>query len=402
MKRITSMVAVLAAAMALGAVFSAGASADTALCAKAVTDCAPSDMKPQGTYFTAGGTYSSSFKVNTTYGPVLDCSFNLMTAKSLAENGNPLSAEFQGVLNASKCIMANTEEPTCSSATMNSPPTTIEATGSGAGIVRIGSATQPLTVSWGCFFPEWGGQISCTYAATGTVTMTLHKDESVTVNASPMSRTAGNPFACWTQNPTLSVSDIKDSASPYIANATETVLCNVGSPCPANQIAPAGSSFVTGSPGSLSVRWSGEPLLDCKGDTIAFRSTAESGASLPAETYTYVPLSKCIGFMEEKANCSSVTLNTPPSTIQATGSETGVVRIGTASQPLTVAFSCTSYPITCSYAATGPVEMQITNVAATVKAASLVRTGGSEFMCGQKVTLDINNNWGHSYIGFIK
>jgi hypothetical protein len=398
MKRITSLVAMIAAVMALGAAFAASASAGTVLCDAQANPCAPGDVEPAGSYFVTGKINDySAFVIKGSGTTTLQCSFNLMSAKTTTKNGNPLPATFAGTLNPSSCKGFSQPAPNCASTSMNSPPTTLETTTENSGTMRIGSATQPLTISMQCNFPGLGGEYACTYAATGTVTMNVG-EEAATIKAAPLTRVAGSSFACGTTR-TLDVTNIMDGTS-YLSKATETVLCGVprdeASPCPNSEILPVGSTVLTApvfSEHGISLKPSwGTPWLDCKQGHITFKNTQESGAPLPAQTSaTYLNAASCA----PENKCSSVTLNTPSASIESTGVYTGVINVGTAAEPLTLSYTCTiaNEPRTCTFAATGTVKMNVDYAAgdtATVKSAPMTLIAGEGIWCGgTKSTLDI-------------
>ncbi len=413
MKRVSILIAAAAAALAMTAAVGAGtASAGTVLCTKAVTTCAQSDIQPAGTYLMTGNNGESSeyFVLRHEGEKQLECGFNLMMVETTLRNGNPQTGKFHGKLTASRCLVREQPTSTCTSATMNEPGTTVEATKNGGGVIKVGSASDPLSLTYTCKFPGAESSTTCVYQATGTVTMTQAEfGESVKVSKAAFKKTSGLTTYCGLESGwTLDVNNVLDNSTPdYIAKATETVYCaTVQAPCPNGSILAAGSIFLTGNDPDLSVNslqvkaWGVIPVVTCDSAVLGFKSTSSVGASLATETVANDPAKTAGGcsYEEEAAHsCSTVTLGTQASSVEATGLWAGTARIGSASEPFTLSATCTSFgtPFTCSYKTTGALTLQLaseeTKARVTAKEVALTRTSGSEFLCGGKVTLSIDN-----------
>lgn len=110
---------------------------------------------------------------------------------------------------------------------MNHPPASIEAEGkwAGGGVLRIGSASQPLVVTAECdFFPNIPGyDIVCTYTATNTVNMSTDGSSPMRISGAPVTASGGSGL-CGSGGPlTLSVEDnVSDVGGgyPYISRSS--------------------------------------------------------------------------------------------------------------------------------------------------------------------------------------
>lgn len=167
--------------------------------------------------------------------------------------------------------------------------------------------------------------------------------------------------------------------------SAKSVLCDrAEAPCPSGGVLPAGTWLTTGvggKPNGFTITTgTGEPKLSCEWATIGAKSVAEGGNPLPAESWTSLQSSTCGGFGGQ-GGCTSASMNTPPASIEATGSGSGVIDVGTKEHPLTVSFNCVS--VQCTYSAASPVPVEVNSAGeAMVSKVPLTRTEGG-FLCGQ-------------------
>src|ERR1044072_7495003 len=94
-------------------------------------------------------------------------------------------------------------------------------------------------------------------------------------------------------------------------------------------------------------------MLTCNSGTLLFGTTDEAGTPLPGVSENQISAGPCTAWGDP--DCASVNLNSPPETAESTGKTTGTVSVGTASQPLTVEYTCEMVwgAQTCKYAAIG-------------------------------------------------
>jgi hypothetical protein len=180
------------------------------------------------------------------------------------------------------------------------------------------------------------------------------------------------------------------------ASAT-TVLCSktrlASNPCASADVLPAGAAFGAAmSQLKLSEPDSGESgLFKCGDGMVGVASTQQSGEPLPARTENSIW--SCKGFGGNK--CSSVGLSDPNSSMQSTGVSTGRVTLGSASEPLTVSFTCQSVfgSLSCGYAAPGGVSLEINYATseAIVKPVTMKLASGYPGLCpteGQQLSVN--------------
>jgi hypothetical protein len=225
MKRITSLVAILAAVMALAAAFSAAsASADTVICDSIKTPCQLEEVKPTGSTVITGnyGQYLS-FRIAASGMTEYECPNNTMIAQSKTAFGNPLAANFDGTL--SGCRQATGGKLACTGS-MNEPKTTLEAAATG-GTMKIGSSSEPLAVTLEC----GTSPITCTYKAKDTFNLDVQAGGAKALQV-PMYLPGGTTPACNGSSPRLTVENI--SEGDYISKYTPTgsVICKTAEePC---------------------------------------------------------------------------------------------------------------------------------------------------------------------------
>jgi hypothetical protein len=190
------------------------------------------------------------------------------------------------------------------------------------------------------------------------------------------------------------------------ASAAETVICKktraVSNPCAKADIQPAGQGFGLGVT-RFTIGAGSESRLKCGGGAgfqvvgvLGFASTAGAGAPLPGLSETNVMNGSCEGF--ESGSCSSVSPTDPAVTMQSNTTSSATIAMGTAGSPLAVSFTCSTIfgPISCTYAATNSVNLEVNDVKHTVTAkAPVKRTGFSggglgEALCAEGQTLEID------------
>jgi hypothetical protein len=387
-KRFSTLVAVASAAMAMAAMFAGSASAGTVLCDQPKFPCPQSEIEPAGSTFYAGNLGVVSFEVENS----LKCTSNVLTPKSTSRIGNPLPAQFSGSVDPSSCWapIAVKEAGMCTSVTMNSPPTNIKSTGAESAVVEIGSSAQPLTVSWLCNTSL--GTANCSYKAGDTVNLIVNGG-SATIKA-PLTKVSGNFLVC--KSPANLVVNNKVTET-WISTATETVFCSESvEPCSNSQILPSGTRLGTSGGFSLTPEGGGPQILGCQ-DSMTFDSTQASGMPLPTTMGASIFVGSCK--TRSSLGCNSASWSTPASSVEGTGGNAGVVRIGSSGSPLTLSATCTwavGTTTTCTWSAADVVSLGLDgNNSATVTNATMNLTSGSSFWClGTKAKLTITRTYG--------
>lgn len=417
MKRICLRFAVAAAAVAaMTAIAAMPASAGTVLCKGLVTTCPQEQIKPAGSFLVTAnpgwhGEYETKgLKVESGI-MRLHCNEELMSVKTSLRNGNPLPGTLSSSVDASECKQVWLPKTTCSSVTMNSAPTSLEATEE-AKVAQIGSEAEPLSVSFEC---DFNGEVeeTCTFEATGPVAMTLG-EESASIEGAPLVRTAGESWVCdyFAENePELTVENIQDGTS-RVSQATETVLCGEteveADPCSNSEILPAGATLLTGAyndylHGLVIRQDGGGKSHECGNFGLGFDTTEDAGQPLEAEgSYGSVIGNSCTAFRFGERSCSSATVNTPDATIEATGGGDAIIEVGTAEQPLVVSFTCelgSEALDVCTYEATGSVTMEVDGQERIVSVddAPLKRVKGSFLTCGPETGMVLDMTAGYNY-----
>lgn len=412
MKRISFRVAVAAAAVAAMAALTAGpASAGTVLCKTLTTTCAQENIKSVGSSLNTGNVskyQGEGLVVKGSLGAKFRCYGDLMGVTPTMRNGNPLPGEFHGAVEAPTCSDVSFPATECSSVTMNSPPSSLEATEEGR-VMEIGSASEPLSVSFDC---DFNGEVEevCTFEATDTVTMTL--GENAAIDGAPLTRTAGESVSCtaFSGGPGFSLwVDNSEDGTSYVSQATETVLCEdlEADPCSNAAVLPAGTLFLAAaykSGHSVTIKSSGgSKSHECTNFGLGFETVADAGQPLAAEgSYGSVQAGSCTAFYWGKRSCEGATINTPDATIEATGGQQATVEIGTVAQPLTLSITCEAYGVNpvCTYEATGPVTMEVDGAKQTVavEEASLKRVEGSFLTCGPETGMVLDMQAGYNSV----
>jgi hypothetical protein len=379
-KRITTLLATAAAAMALAATLAATASAGTVLCDQPVNPCnSPAEVGPAGSVLVTAQTNSKpgdGFLLTMNGNKTLRCGSSILSFKTTAKNANPLGATTEGGVN--NCEHMAAPGKSCGTVSINWPKASIEATTSG-GVIRVGSASEPLILSFTCD-QGFGTQATCTYAAKGSVDFLYDREAATaTVTNAPMVKTKQVGSALCTSEAKLSIShQVQQDYS--ISSAIETVLCAVAeSPCSESNRLPAGSYLRTGaaSGAPLRIASGAGQQLQCSYAAVSQKTLADGGApALATEALAAIPSSTCFGFGKTSNTCSSTSMSIPTSSLEATGLGTGYARLGTASQPLTISFTCGGMP-TCVYKATDTVTVTIGENGATAFNQTLTRTSGT-------------------------
>lgn len=225
MKRIIAAASSAAIALLAAAALAAPAGADTVICSSEVPTCPSGSIMPAGSHVITGNAGNhSAFRIGKYGKTEFDCANNTMTAKSTEAIGNPLSAEFSGTL--SSCRFEGKE---ICDGSMNQPPTTLDGS-TGSEHMRIGTAAQPLTVSFVCGAGELG-EFSCAFSATDTVDVEIDENEA-TVWMDEMHLTGGEYPPCYPSTSYLKVGNLTEGK--YISQYTPagSVLCKTAQePC---------------------------------------------------------------------------------------------------------------------------------------------------------------------------
>ncbi len=189
MKRLVTLAAAATAVFAMTAAVaaaSASASTETVLCGKQVLFCPAVSVLPTGTQLVTAvySGYEGSTNLQVVAGSNwVTCTEAVMTARTTAKSGSPLPATGEDSLVAENC-RANLARlnPACSSASMNNPPEAI-AVIKGGGVIRMGTAEQPLTLSFNCAAENSIGPFRCTYRGV-EVPLEIHVVEAEKLTAS--------------------------------------------------------------------------------------------------------------------------------------------------------------------------------------------------------------------------
>lgn len=408
----TMLIVAAAVATTMAATFAvASASAGTVLCGYPETTCAPSDIQPAGTWLVTGHLtekVTEDFVLKTSSNKLLECGVSSMNTQTTAEDGSPLTATTSSSVNPKYCDSYSSTANTCSSVSINSPKSTIEATGGGSGDVLIGSTSEPLTITYTCK-PSWeeGGSSTCTYAATGAVDLHINGEiGTATVTAAPFSLKSHGVNSICLGSPKLSVNHtIQGNVWP--SKATETVLCSeeraVQSPCAAGNILPSGSYLLGfgGEPsGAFNLTVGTGKWLSCETVFFSWKTTKQSGAPLPAETYDHLSPSNCVAMEDPSSPCTTATLSAPPSTIESTGLTSSAITVGSAGAPLSVNYTCASDVTNCTMAASGGVTLTDTG-SGTLATVTMKRQPGSLGFCPAEATLTIKGSTGGHNGGYV-
>jgi hypothetical protein len=362
---VTKLALVALAAMALtAAIGSASASAHTVLCAEHVTTCPANKIEPAGTYFNAGTApgYGTEMVLRPSFilGGI-SCEYGLISTRTTSSGGNPLGATVTGSTSASGCGFTSSggKGKKCNQFSFGSAEGSLEPTGGGDGVIRMGSEASPLLISFECFnFEE---QIACTYKLTGAPLTYNNAAEpqysAKEATATLVSQTKGS--TSWPCNKTGAFTlKLKSDggANKGISQYSETVICSeIVTTCPSNKIEPSGTYFNAGvAPGigEFTMRPGGFLIspITCKYALLASRSAAAGGNPLSSTETGSTTAENCSFY--NSPSCSSFSMGTAPGSIEATGGGNGVIKMGTAAEPLLISFDCYNSSLGEQYACT--------------------------------------------------
>ena len=280
MKRIiTAAGAAATALLVMAALSAASASATTVVCSSPETPCESNNIEPAGSYVVTGDTAGFPSIIFEASGIAeFECSGNTMSAESKAGIGSTLPAKFDGTL--AGCIRTNGK--TACTGSMNSPPTTLEASTTG-GYMKIGTATEPLAFTFNC--GTGSGSFSCTYQAKDTVNLNV-QEEGAKALAVPMARGAGSNEICSPSSPRLWVKNT--SYGDFISTFTETgtVLCKVAEePCSEeNRYGPG--TTVEATPSGKFILNNPIAKAECTSSPLVGKLTGGNGIELTSLSFT--------------------------------------------------------------------------------------------------------------------
>lgn len=181
-----------------------------------------------------------------------------------------------------------------------------------------------------------------------------------------------------------------------------TVLCDEEvTSCPLNSIQPAGSYVITGDtagfPG-LQVSASGLIEFECSQNTMEAESKATLGSPLAAEFDG--TLSGCL--RGKKTPCTG-SMNKPATTLEGTATG-GLMKIGTAAEPLALTFECepeSPAPYKCTYKMKDTLTLDIQEEKTNALFKSMYLAAGSAGSCNaSSPNLSVRNqqSFGGAYI----
>ncbi len=398
MKRITIWATALVAALAMTAVIGvASASAGTVLCSEVVAECPEGKVSSAGDEIMLGTSPASEgyFRVNMGFAAgTVDCETALVGSTSTMRNGNPLPGQSDIFVNSKECVNKSIGySGSCSSTTFSEPKTTFEATGAGAGIIKLGSASEPLTFSITCYSLYYEQVLECSYKANGAIPIHYQSGEA-TILKSEAKTTKVSGTNCGSSG-SIEAELLDAHGSTGISTATGTVLCTYAETiCANNHVLPSGSILPLGvakpvGEGFFKIK-TALLGLECEYMLDGSTTLAESGNPLPAQSSFYVSPKTCgIGLWTGNTmRCEKMSFNSPAETIVATGGGDGVIYVGSKSEPLTVSYACYSPPyeqvVECSYKADSSVPIHYPNWAEawiSKEESALTRVSGESTYC---------------------
>jgi hypothetical protein len=211
------------AALAMTAAVGASSASAEVLCSKPVfLWCGAENILPAGSPIGVG-TYGRGLTIGNNWSKA-EC-YGQIVAKSTTKstaNGVPLPATTENLLN--NCVTVSPYKGvSCQTSSMSRPKASFEVGGSwGAGIIRLGSAAEPLTLSISC--TGEGQTVSCIYKATEAVQLHMQTSgenaaNKATIAETPMTASSGpgNTWACLS-SATLTMNGILAGETPnYMA-----------------------------------------------------------------------------------------------------------------------------------------------------------------------------------------
>jgi hypothetical protein len=414
MKRLLALSAVAAVAVIAMSSFAASASAKTVVCGAEGATCPTGQVKPAGTFLTSGVSSSVS-GTSIALGPNLlsglRCTSLLMDTKLNEAAGNPLMASGENYLSAGTCSIVNQTHSVCSKASMGNAPEAIEPTGSGNGVIKMGTTAQPLVLSYECEeapAKTW----ACAYRGTAVpleiVPWAEPESKRATVKEAVMTLAENGSGNCAA---TAKLRISADYVSGYwISSAPPlTVVCGVGGgTCPTGQDMPAGTYLTSGV--SSSVEGTSLSLglgtgIYCTGLLMDTKSNEAAGSPLTASGENYLSAGTCQNLFHPKAVCSKASMGNTPETIEPTGSGNGVIKMGTRYQPLVISYECEESPTkrwACAYEGVA-VPLQIhpwseaKSAGATVKESLMTLTENGSGNCSTTAKLNIAADYVSNY-----
>jgi hypothetical protein len=399
-KRITLWAVAALAALAMTAVVGAvSASAATVLCSEAESVCAEKNVLPAGEGLPLAVAKPDGYGKFMIRGGVggVECNYAVINSTSTAEAGNPLPGQSTFGVNAKNCATWQWHEKSqpCKAVTFNNPKETLKATGNGAGTINIGSASEPLTVSFTCYTPLLEEVVECSYKANSAVPVHYDGYEATILKTEATTSLVSGSEWC-TSTGSLDAELVKD-AGPFISTRPSTVLCSKAeSVCASGNVLPAGAGVALGKDplGGKFLIKAGLGAVKCNYAVISSLSTAETGTPLlPGQSQVGVLPKNCLPSLFGTASCESMTFNNPKETFEATGGGSGVINLGSKSEPLTVSYAClttlSEEPVKCSYQAKSSIPIHYNGYDGTIKstesALTLVSSNG---YCGSTGSLE--------------
>jgi len=142
---------------------------ETVLCEKAESICASANVRPVGKNIVIGSSPSAGKFLIKGGNASVKCSYSVINWISTAEFGDPLPGKSEVGVYPQNCQPSIFGTEACTSMTFNSPKETFEATGSGNGVIYLGSKSEPLTVSYTCLMTLSKEPVKCSYQAVPSI-----------------------------------------------------------------------------------------------------------------------------------------------------------------------------------------------------------------------------------------
>jgi opacity protein-like surface antigen len=225
LRRISTLAVAISAVLAMTAILasaSASASTTTALCKTWEWPCPAGQVAPAGSWYSVGvapnaGTFSmkSSGILHQTF----HCDYALLAAKTTAKTGAPLSAEGHGLINQEHCAVNETPAGQCSSVTVNTPPTTLEALAGKTAEMVMGNSTQPFTISYTCYWKPLGYVQECTYSAPNGLPIKINSEGHPSIEGVTLNLVASNGRICGSQTTLTMESEVSAAEEGAITTA---------------------------------------------------------------------------------------------------------------------------------------------------------------------------------------
>jgi hypothetical protein len=170
--------------------------------------------------------------------------------------------------------------------------------------------------------------------------------------------------------------------------SASTVLCKTSKEkCPSSEVLPAGS-WVRYPLENFELRRGEEFRFKCSNGIIGAVSQAQVGTPLPMSSEAVLWNCRVAG----STSCSSVQVSKNKATLEAEGLKLATFRIGTASEPMTVSFTCQlsgGLTAECTFKAANSVPLMshynpapLLEELDSFSGTSFVNTGGNNVICG--------------------